>query len=75
MGSEHPAGAASMRHLENIRGVVGGLAEEASLREPASFACSFHILMKGSIVSAAEGDADAAQRAKSMAAALIERHG
>ena len=75
MGSDHPAaGGASMRHLENIRGVVGGLAEEAFLREPASFARSFHILMKGSIVSAAEGDAGAAQRAQSMAAALIERH-
>ena len=74
MGSEHPAGAASMRHLENIRGVVGDLAKEASLREPASFARSFHILMKGSIVSAAEGDTRAAQRARSMAATLIERH-
>ncbi len=74
MGSEHPAGAASVRHLENIRGVVGRLAEEADLRERDSFARSFHILMKGSIVSAAEGDSEAAQRAKSMAAALIERH-
>jgi hypothetical protein len=30
--------------------------------------------MKGSIVSAAEGDAEAAQRAKSMARQLIDQH-
>ena len=48
------------------------LAEEASLSDPDSFARSWHILMKGSIVSAAEGDPNAAQRAKSMAQRLIE---
>ena len=60
MGDEHPAGGASVRHLENIRSIVCRLAEEAGLRDPAAFARSFHILMKGSIVSAAEGDAEAA---------------
>jgi hypothetical protein len=30
--------------------------------------------MKGSIVSAAEGDVDAALRAKTMAASLIDQH-
>ena len=74
MGPAHPAGTASVRHLENIRSIVCKLAEEAGLREPDSFARSWHILMKGSIVSAAEGDADAAQRAKSMARLLIEKH-
>jgi AcrR family transcriptional regulator len=74
MGAAHPAGQASVRHLASIRSVVGRLAEEAALRDPESFARSLHILMKGSIVSAAEGDAEAAQRARSMAALLIERH-
>ena len=74
MGSEHPASAASIRHLENIRSIVQLLAEEAGLRDPDSFARSWHILMKGSIVSAAEGDAEAAQRAKSMARCLIDEH-
>ena len=50
------------------------LAEEASLSDPDSFARSWHILMKGSIVSAAEGDPNAAQRAKAMARRLIEDH-
>jgi AcrR family transcriptional regulator len=74
MGPAHPAGQASVRHLSSIRSIVGRLAEEAALRDPDSFARSWHILMKGSIVSAAEGDAEAAQRARSMARLLIEQH-
>jgi AcrR family transcriptional regulator len=74
MGPAHPAGQASLRHLASIRSVVARLAEEAALRDPESFARSWHILMKGSIVSAAEGDAEAAQRARSMARLLIEQH-
>jgi AcrR family transcriptional regulator len=74
MGTAHRVGQASVRHLASIRSVVGRLAEEAALRDPASFAHSWHILMKGSIVSAAEGDAEAAQRARSMARLLIEQH-
>jgi len=40
---EHPVGKASATHLENIRAVLRSLAEEANLRDPASFARSFHI--------------------------------
>jgi AcrR family transcriptional regulator len=74
MGPAHPVGQASVRHLSSIRSVVSRLAEEAALRDPDSFARSLHILMKGSIVSATEGDAEAAQRARSMARLLIEQH-
>ncbi len=74
MGPEHPLGHASIGHLENIRSVVSGLAEEAGLRDVDGFARSWHILMKGSIVSATEGDADAAKRGKSMARLLIGQH-
>jgi AcrR family transcriptional regulator len=74
MGSAHPAGKASVQHLENIRAIVRTLAGDAGLRDPESFARSWHILMKGSIVSAAEGDAEAARRAGSMARLLIEQH-
>jgi AcrR family transcriptional regulator len=70
----HPVGRASADHLENIRTVVRTLAGEAGLRDPDEFARSFHILMKGSIVQAGEGDADAAKRARSMAADLIEKY-
>jgi AcrR family transcriptional regulator len=74
LSAEHPAGRASVRHLENIRAVVAGFAEEAGLRDPAEFARSWHILMKGSIVQAAEGDVDAARRAQALARMLIEHH-
>jgi hypothetical protein len=74
LGAAHPAGRASIEHLVNIRSVVRQLAEEASLSDPDAFARSWHILMKGSIVSAAEGDPNAALRAKVMARRLIEDH-
>jgi AcrR family transcriptional regulator len=71
---EHPVGAASAAHLANIRTIVRTLAEEADLRDPEGFALSWHILMKGSIVQAAEGDREAAQRAKSIARLLLDQH-
>ncbi len=74
MNAWHPAGRASIDYLENIRAIVRTLAEEAGLEDRDAFARSWHILMKGSIISAAEGDAEAAQRAKALAAMLIERH-
>jgi AcrR family transcriptional regulator len=74
LGPHHPAGSASVQHLQNIRSIVRGLAEEAGLREPGSFADSWHILMKGSIIAAAEGDVEAAQRARSMARLLIAEY-
>jgi len=73
-GIRHPLGQASAAHLENIRSVVRSLAEEAGLFDPASFALSWHILMKGSIVQAGEGDRGAAKRAKTIAALLIEHY-
>ncbi|MEO6200567.1 MAG: helix-turn-helix domain-containing protein [Cryobacterium sp.] len=70
----HPLTMACVRHLERIREMVAGLAEEAGLRDPAKMARSWHILMKGSIVSAAEGDQDAAKLAQDMARCLIQSH-
>ncbi|WP_174189523.1 TetR/AcrR family transcriptional regulator [Nocardia barduliensis] len=74
LGGGHPAGQASIGYLDNIRAIVRERAEEAGLRDTDDFARSWHILMKGSIISAAEGDLQAAQRAKLMARALIEQH-
>ena len=74
LGPRHPVGKASIDYLENIRGVVRSLAEEAGLSDPDAFALSWHILMKGSIISAAEGDIDAAKRAQKMAKLLIDQH-
>jgi AcrR family transcriptional regulator len=74
LGAGHPAGKASIEHLEKVRAIVTKLAEEAGLRATESFTRSWHILMKGSIVCAAAGDADAGKRAQAMAKLLIEQH-
>ncbi|WP_354567819.1 TetR/AcrR family transcriptional regulator [Glaciihabitans sp. UYNi722] len=74
MGADHPLGRASAGYLSNIRGMVSRFAEDAGLRDPEEFAFSWHILMKGSIVQAAEGDRRAAVRAQTMGAALIESY-
>ncbi len=74
MGPRHPAADASVEHLDHIRAIVQRFADEAGLRDTGSFARSWHILMKGSIVSAAEGDVEAARRGKSMARLLIDQH-
>jgi AcrR family transcriptional regulator len=74
MRARHPAGKASIHHLENIQSLVRRLAEEAGLPHTDSFARSFHILMEGSIVSAAAGDFDAAHRARAIARSLIDQY-
>jgi len=68
------AGRASAEHLANIRAFIRRLATEARLREPDAFARSWHILMKGSIVAAGEGDVEAARRAQAMGRLLIAQH-
>jgi AcrR family transcriptional regulator len=74
MGADHPLGQASIDYLARIRTHVQLLAEEAGLRDPENFSRSWHILMKGSIVSAAEGDRAAAGRSREMAGWLIDHN-
>jgi AcrR family transcriptional regulator len=72
---DSPVRQATVRHLADIRAFVAGLAGEAGIEDTDAFARQWHILMKGSIVSAAEGDAQAASRAKQLGALLLEHHG
>ncbi len=74
MGNEHPIGQACIRYLANVRAMIAGRASAAGLTEPDEFAKSFHILMKGAIIAASEGDRRAAQRGRDMARALIAQH-
>ena len=67
---DSPIRQAAAIHLAKIRAIVRGLAEEANLREPETFAQAWHMLMKGSIVSAGEGNRNAAREAK-LAAQLV----
>jgi len=71
----HRVRAAAVRHLAEIRAFLSRLAAEAGIADPDAFARQWHILMKGSIVAAAEGDAQAAARARELGALLLGRHG
>lgn len=75
MGPTHPLGEASMSYLAQVRAFMRTLGEEAGLDQPDVFARSCHILTKGSIISAVEGDREAAVLAKRMAVSLISGHG
>lgn len=59
-------------HLASVRDVLCEWAREEGLAEPAKFAQAWHMLMKGSIVSGAEGNRDAARVAKDAARVLID---
>jgi AcrR family transcriptional regulator len=72
---DSPVRQATVVHLESIRAFVRGLAGEAGIEDADAFARQWHILMKGSIVSAAEGDLQAASRAKELGVLLLEHHG
>jgi AcrR family transcriptional regulator len=69
-----PLARASAAHLEYIRSVVRTLAEEAGVQDSETFAHSWHILMKGSIVAAGEGDELAGRRARAMGQDLLDRY-
>jgi len=69
---DSPVRRAAAIHLAKIRAVVCSLAEQANLREPKKFAQAWHMLMKGSIVSAGEGNRDAAREAKCAARLVLD---
>ena len=70
--TDSPVHRAAAVHLAKIRAIVRGLAKEASLNEPEKFAQVWHMLMKGSIVSACEGNRNAAREAKRAARAVLD---
>jgi AcrR family transcriptional regulator len=66
-----PVRGASAEQLARIRAYVAGLAREAGVAAPERLAHKWHILMKGSIVAAGEGDHEAARRAREVAALVL----
>ena len=72
---DHPVRIATVEHLATIRAFLRGLAEQAGVRDPDGFARQWHILMKGSIVAAGEGDKDAALRGADIGRLLLAREG
>jgi AcrR family transcriptional regulator len=72
---DHPIRQATAGHLATIRGLVRDFAEDAGVADPEAVAAQWHILMKGSIVTAGEGDHEAARRAQELGRLLLEREG
>lgn len=70
-----PVRGACVTHLANIRAFLCELAAAAGIADPERFAAQWHILMKGSIVAAHEGDAEAALKAREMGQLLLAREG
>jgi AcrR family transcriptional regulator len=69
----YPVRQASVVHLSNIRDFLRELASAAGASDPDALAHQWHILMKGSIVAAGEGDTRAAQRAQQIGRLLLQR--
>jgi AcrR family transcriptional regulator len=72
---DHPVRQATTGHLATIRGLVQEFAEDAGVADPDAVARKWHILMKGSIVTAGMGDLEAARRAQALGELLLEREG
>jgi len=69
---DSPVRRAAAVHLSKIRAIVRALAEDANLEEPDKFAQVWHMLMKGSIISACEGNRNAAREAKCAARLIVD---
>jgi AcrR family transcriptional regulator len=70
-----PVRQACVEHLATIRAFLRELATAAGVEDPERFAVQWHILMKGSIIAAAEGDRNAARCAREVGELLLERNG
>ncbi|HZF15694.1 MAG TPA: TetR/AcrR family transcriptional regulator [Steroidobacteraceae bacterium] len=67
-----PVRQAAAIHLGRIRAILRELAEGARLADSERFAQTWHMLMKGCIVSACEGNRNAARQAKRAARYVLE---
>ncbi len=72
---DDPVRQACVAHLANIRAFFCELAAEAGVAEPERFGAQWHILAKGSIIAAHEGDADAASKAREIGLLMFAREG
>jgi AcrR family transcriptional regulator len=73
--ADDPVRQSTVRHLSRIRDFLRGLAADAGIEDTDAFARQWHILMKGSIVAAGEGDREAAFRARQLGELLLASHG
>jgi AcrR family transcriptional regulator len=70
-----PVRQAAVEHLAAIRDYIERLAAAAGITDTDAFARQWHILMKGAIMAAHEGDAGAAVRARELGELLLSARG
>ena len=70
-----PVRQACVEHLAGIRAYLCELATQAGAEQPERLAAQWQILIEGSIVSAHEGDLDAAMKARELGIMLLEHEG
>ncbi len=73
--TQHPVHRASVAHLARIRAYLCDLAEASGVPDPGLLSRQWHLLMKGSIMAAHEGDTDAAAAARAVGVLLLRSHG
>jgi len=71
---ENPVHRAAVQHLANVRRYLSRLATQAGISDPDAFAHQWHMLMKGSVLAALEGDKAAATRARDLGELLLKSH-
>jgi len=69
---QSPVRKAATLHLKKIRAILHDLAVEAGMEDPDQFAQAWHMLMKGSIVTAGEGNRNAAREGKRAAQLILD---
>jgi hypothetical protein len=74
LNERHPVGRILSAQAQRIRAVVVDLGRQAELDDVEEFAESWHMLLRGALLMAAEGDAGAPARARDMGRDLIARH-
>ncbi len=72
---DSPVREAGIQYLAGIRRWLRELASAAGIDDPDGFANQWHILMKGAIVAATEGDLKAADRARELGGLLLRQRG
>jgi AcrR family transcriptional regulator len=70
--ADNPLRVAAAGHLARMRDFVGELANEAGIKDASNFSETWHMLMKGSIIAAAEGNRQAASQAKRAATLILD---
>lgn len=70
--ADNPLRAAAAGHLARIRNFVRDLANEAGIKDAPNFSETWHMLMKGAAIAAAEGNRQAALQAKHAAALILD---